>query len=195
MKRLLPNHALWRSWPSRPDGDGGGSRAGSLRVGPEAISNVMKRLALLLVVAVTVLCGCVHRSEPRFVRGTGDAGQFILRQAIARGGQPITTNGLPAITGAWRYSEDEDGVIIRLSRKDYEGVETLLRQAFGAPNLGPSDKTDGGKLGVYRLTPKGGSIQFGYDSDGTHVIVLRQFTTGEFDDVLTRAMKVMGESR
>lgn len=128
-----------------------------------------------------------------FKPGSGDVGQFILAQAIARGGQPITTNGLPAITGAWRYSEDQYGVLIRMPRGNYEAVEKLLRQAFGEPRFGPSDTTDGGKLGGYRLTRKGGAIQFGYHADGTHVTVLRQLNQQEFADGLTRAMKELGK--
>ena len=69
----------------------------------------------------------------RFKAGSGDAGQFILLQAVARGGQLLTTNGFPAITGAGRYSEDPYGVVIRMPRDNYEDVEKLLRKAFGEP--------------------------------------------------------------
>jgi hypothetical protein len=155
----------------------------------------MRILASFILAALTMLCSCAHRGEPRFTTGTGDAGQFILRHAIARGGQPITTTGLPAITGSWRFSEDQYGVIVRLSRYDYGAVEALLRQAFGPPKFGPTETTDGGLLGGYRLTPKGGGIQFGYDTNGTQVIVLRQLTKQEFADGFVRAMKEMGESR
>jgi hypothetical protein len=130
----------------------------------------------------------------RFKAGSGEAGRFILQQAVARGGRPITTNGLPATTGAWRYAEDQYGVVIRLSRDDYGAVESLLRQAFGEPKFGPSETRDGGKLGGYQLTPQGGSIQFGYDSEGTQVIVLRQLTKQEATDGLTRAVQEMGKS-
>ena len=109
----------------------------------------------------------------RFKAGSGDAGHFILLQAVARGGHLITTNGFPTTAGAWRYSEDRYGVVIRLPRGDYEAVEKLLRLAFGEPKFGPNETTDGGKLGGYRLTPQGGGIQFGYDVEGTQVIVLR----------------------
>ncbi|HSH95117.1 MAG TPA: hypothetical protein VK968_13280 [Roseimicrobium sp.] len=131
----------------------------------------------------------------RFQTGSGDAGQFILLQAVARGGQPITTNGLPAITSRWRYSEDQYGVVIRLSRSDYEAVEKLLRLAFGEPKFGPTDTTDGGKLCGYRLTPQGGAIQFRYGADGAQVIILRQLTQQEFADGFMRAMKELGKSK
>jgi hypothetical protein len=155
----------------------------------------MKILTPLILAALTVSCGCAHRGEMRFTAGTGDAGRFILQQAAARGGRPIMTNGLPAITDAWRYSEDQYGIVIRLSRRDYNAVETLLRQAFGSPKFGPTQTTDGGILGGYRLTPTGGGIQFGYDADGTQVIILRQLTKKEAADGFVRAMKEMGESR
>ena len=110
------------------------------------------------------------------------------------GGQIITTNGLPVIAGAWRYSEDQDGVVIRLPRDDYNAVETLLRQAFGKPKFGPSETTDGGMLGGYRLTPQGGAIQFGHDAQGAQVIILRRLTKQEFSDGFVRAVKELGKS-
>lgn len=141
----------------------------------------------LILAAITMLCSCAHHGEPRFTRGAGDAGQFILRHALACGGQPITTNGLPAITAGWSYSEDQYGAIIRLSSRDYDAVEILLRQAFGAPKFGPVGTSDGGKLGGYRLTPKGGTIQFGCDAEGTHVTVVRSLSQEEFSGALRRA--------
>lgn len=153
----------------------------------------MRDLSILVAVSITFLCSCGSRDQMHFKPGSGDAGQFILLQAVARGGQPITTNGLPTITGAWRFSEDQYGVVVRMSRDNYEAIEKLLRKAFGEPRFGPSDTTDGGKLGGYRLTPKGGAIQFGYNADRTQVTVLRQLTQQEFADGLSRAMKELGK--
>lgn len=138
-----------------------------------------------------LLGGCASHEESKFRAGSGDAGHFILLQAMARGGQPITTDGLPSITSAWRYSEDQYGVVIQLPRDDYQTVKTLLHQAFGEPKFGPAATADGGELGGYRLTPQGGAIQFGYDAKGTHVIILRQLTDKEFADFFAQAMKVM----
>ena len=149
----------------------------------------MRFLTSLIVFGLAMLFGCASHEKMRFKAGSGDAGHFILLQAIARGGQLITINGLPAITGSWRYSEDQYGVAVRLSRAEYDTVEKLLRQAFGEPKFGPSQTTDGGKLGGYRLTPQGGAIQFGYDTEGTQVIVLRQLSKQEFADGIQRAMK------
>src|SRR5438874_1921924 len=149
----------------------------------------MRLLTSFVVFSLALLCGCASRDKMRFKAGSGDARQFILLQAVARGGQLITTNGLPTINGAWRYSEDQYGVVIRMSRDNYDAVEKLLRQAFGEPNFGPSETTDGGKLGGYRLTPQGGAIQFGYDAEATQVIVLRKLTKQEFADGFMRAKK------
>ncbi len=154
----------------------------------------MRALASFVVVGLALLSGCATHDEMRFKAGSGDVGHFILLQAVARGGQLLTTNGLPTITGPWRYSEDQYGVVIRMPRTDYASVEKLLRIAFGEPGFGPSETTDGGKLGGYRLTPQGGAIQFCYDSEGTQVIVLRQLTKQEFADGFMRAMKELGKS-
>jgi hypothetical protein len=153
----------------------------------------MRVLTSLIVVSITLLCGCASRGEMRFKAGSGDAGQFILLQAAARGGQLLTTNGLPTITSTWRYFEDQYGVVIRMPREDYPSVEKLLRLAFGEPTFGPSDTIDGGKLGGYRLTPQGGAIQFGYDAKETQVIILRQLTQQELANGLIRGMKEPGK--
>jgi hypothetical protein len=155
----------------------------------------MRLLVSSFVVSISIFCGCASRDEMRFKAGNGDVGQFILLQAVARGGQLLTTNGLPPITGAWRYSEDQYGIVIRMARDDYPSLEKLLHLAFGEPKFGPSDTTDGGKLGVYRLTPQGGTIQFGYDAKEAQVIVLRQLTQQEWVDGLARAMKELGKSK
>jgi hypothetical protein len=124
-----------------------------------------------------------------FKAGRGDVGQFIVQQAITRSGLSTTTNGLPAVSGRWRYSEDEFGVVVRMAREQYPAVEALLRQAFGEPKFGPDDTIDGGKLGGYRLTPKGGGIQFGYDAKRTEVIVIRPLSKQEFSETLQKAMQ------
>jgi hypothetical protein len=157
----------------------------------------MQTFTALTLLTVTMLCSCAHHKEPKFRHGSGDAGEFILRHAIARGGQPALTNALPTITGEWRYAEDDTGVTIRLPREQYPTVEALLRQAFGTPKFGPTETVDGGRLGGYRLTPTGGAIQFGYDSSDAQVIVIRRLTQQEFIDGLARAAREMemGESR
>jgi hypothetical protein len=151
----------------------------------------IRKLCLILLAAF--ICGC---SDDHLTAGRGDVGQFILKQAIIRGGSPVTTNSLPAIATRWRYSTDKYGVVIRMPRKAYPSVEKFLRQAFGKPGLGPKDTIDGGKLGEYRLTSKGGGIQFGYSRNEAWVIVMRPLSEREFDeDFMPRAAKAMSESR
>ena len=132
-----------------------------------------------------LLCGC---SSDHFAAGHGDVGQFILRQAITRGGSPAT-NSLPVISGRWRCSEDKDGVVIRMSREQYPAVEALLRQAFGKPTIESTETSNGGKLGVYRLSSKGGAIQFGYDAKQTQIIVIRPMSTDEVFQGVAKALR------
>ena len=74
-----------------------------------------------------------------------------------------------------------------MPRSEFDRVEKLLRMSFGKPSHGPSATADSGKLGGYRLTPEGGSIQFGHGACGTQVIVLRKLTQREIDDALIEA--------
>lgn len=133
-----------------------------------------------------LVCGCAHK---HFTKGHGDVSQFIVHQAAVRCGIPTPTNFLPVITGKWRYSEDDQGVVIQMAREQYPAIESLLRQTFGTPQFGPVDTRDGGKLASYRLTHKGGGIQFGYDAERTQVIVIRPLTKQEFGDSFKKAMQ------
>lgn len=151
----------------------------------------MKLRPTFLIFAFAALCGC---SGDHFATGRGDPGGFILKQAIARGGSLVTTNALPRIVGGWRYSEDKDGVVILLAREQYPAVEAFLHEAFGELKMKPSQTSDGGKLGAYRLSSKGGAIQFGYNAKETHVIVLRPMSLLEFFTNLTQTTKI-GMSR
>jgi len=69
----------------------------------------------------------------RFKAGSGDAGQFILLQAVARGGQLITTNGYPTISGVWfieflfRTDEDIMGAT-RTPSEHYEQLRPVARK-------------------------------------------------------------------
>lgn len=154
----------------------------------------MKILTSLIVVGLTFLCGCTTHDQMRFKAGSGDAGQFIVQQAVARGAQPVSTAGLPTIHSAWRFAEDQYGVVVRLPRADGASVEQLLQQAFGAPKHGPKDTPSGGRWGAYRLSPAGVSIQFTSDDQGTEVVVLRQLTKQEHADGVARAMKELEKS-
>ncbi len=112
-----------------------------------------------------------------------------MQQAVVRCGLTTSTNKRPPVAGRWRYSEDEQGVVIQMPREQYPAIESLLRQAFGEPKFGPVDTKDGGKLGGYRLTSKGGGIQFGYDAERTQVIVIRPLTKQEFGESFQKAMQ------
>jgi hypothetical protein len=139
-----------------------------------ANKNNMKNLTSITLIFLFLLFGCVSHDKMQFQAGSGDVGRFILQQVITFGGQPITTSGLPTINSEWNYSQDQYGVVIRLSRDNYETIENLLKLAFGVPKFGPSETIDGGKLGGYSLTPQGGVIQFGYDNKCTQVIITKQ---------------------
>lgn len=128
------------------------------------IAGAMRRGMLLVVMAVLGVAGCAQK-EPvdcanqgrlRFEKGNGDPGQFILDRALAFGGTPKTTKGLPEVTGPWCYAEDKYGVVVRLPREKSRAVEELLRMVLGKPDYGPSPNTDGSRSGGYRLTPEGG---------------------------------------
>lgn len=141
--------------------------------------------ASLLFVLIICLGGC---APDHFSKGHGDVGQFILQQADVRGGLSISTNGLTPISDEWRYSTDDQGVVIQMAADKYPAIESLLRQTFGEPKFF-GDTEDGGKLGGYRLTPKGGAIQFGYNAKRTQVIIIRPLTPKEFGDDLTKALQ------
>lgn len=153
----------------------------------------MKILTSLIVVGLTILSGCATHDQMRFKAGSGDAGQFIVQQAVARGAQPISTTDLPAIRSVWRFGEDQYGVVVRLPRADGAAVERLLQQAFGEPKHA-KDTPSGGRWGAYRLLPAGVSIQFISDAQGTEVFVLRLLTKQEHVDGAVRAMRELEKS-
>ena len=137
------------------------------------------KLLIFMFAGLVAMCGCTHLDGPRFRTGKGDAGKFIVEQAVLRGAEPITPNGLPAVAGSWRYATDNSGVIIRFARNDFPALEAMLLQAFGRPQFGPVDTASGGRIGAYRITRKGAAIHFGHDADWTEVIVLRARTEAD----------------
>ena len=155
----------------------------------------LRILYSLLIGTMLTLSGCMHAKVVQFTQGTGDAGRFILGHAFARGADPIATNALPAITGPWTYSVDEYGVVIRLPREDYDPVENLLRLSFGKPKIGPTETTDGGKMGMYKMTPRGVILSFSGHSNYTEVIVLRQLRAEEIGTSVGRALKELEKKR
>src|SRR5947208_3285016 len=106
----------------------------------------MRTLTSSIVIWFIFLCGCATHDQLRFQSGSGDAGQFIVMQAVARGAQPLSMADLPVLHSAWHYGKDQYGVVVRLPRADGAAVERLLRQAFGEPKYGPN------------VTPSGGTV-------------------------------------
>jgi len=93
--------------------------------------DAMRTLVPLTVCVLALLCGCGRKG---YTQGGGDAGQFILQRALASGGRPIATNGLPAISGEWRYVQDEFGVAVFFPVSQFSAVDAYLRSAFGPPS-------------------------------------------------------------
>lgn len=152
--------------------------------------DTMERQYLALItVCLALLCGCAHDREMRFTKGKGDMGQFILQQALKRDARPVATNNLPTITGEWRYSEDQYGVVLQLPRERFPEVQTFLRQAFGPPAQEATDTTDGGKLGWYKPKAIGVALQFGYNPERTQVIILRPQPASEIIKRLPEAVE------
>ncbi len=55
----------------------------------------------------------------------------MLQHAVAYGGRPVSTNGLPTLSGEWSYIEDEHGVGLLFPLSRYAEVEAFLTSAFG----------------------------------------------------------------
>lgn len=146
-------------------------------------------LRLIVTASLLLLCGCAHDGEMRFTQGKGDMGQFILQQALKRDARPVATNNLPTITGEWRYSEDQYGVVLQLPRERFTDTQTFLLQAFGPPDHEPSETTDGGQVGWYAPKTIGVALQFGYNPERTQVIVLRPQPASEIIKRLPEAME------
>ncbi len=91
----------------------------------------MRTCTFLALCGLALFCGC---GSKHYIQGRGEAGQFILHQALVYGGRPATTNGLPPIGGDWQYLQDEFGVGMLLPDSQYQPVQDFLRAAFGPPS-------------------------------------------------------------
>ena len=91
----------------------------------------MRILISLTFCCLTLLSGCGGK---HYTTGRGDLGQFILQHALAYGGHPVATNGLPTISGDWKYVQDEFGIGIVLPPAQYQPVQDFVRAAFGPPS-------------------------------------------------------------
>jgi len=83
---------------------------------------------LLAVGCLGLVLGCTHA---HYTTGHGDAGQFMLQHAVAYGGRPLSTNGLPPLAGDWSYIEDKHGVGVLFPLSRYTEVQAFLASAFG----------------------------------------------------------------
>src|SRR5215211_3527082 len=92
-------------------------------------------LCLAVSCSILLITACTHRVDPGFATGASDLEEFILREAILRGGRPIRTNDLPSIDAIWRFAKDGDGVIIRMRSGSSESTLKFLREAFGVPQI------------------------------------------------------------
>jgi hypothetical protein len=61
----------------------------------------------------------------------------MLHRAVAYGGRPIATNGIPVLGGEWQYVEDEHGVGLVFPASRYGEVESFLTAAFGQRSGNP----------------------------------------------------------
>ena len=166
--------------------DTGRHRPGTCKFSRYIPTSAMNSYKLWSLVAAALLWGC---ASDRFRSGDGEVGQFILQKAVAAGATPVSTNALLRVSRGWRYFEDADGVVIHLAPADYPALESFLIKTFGPPKVGPQDTPSGGRYGTYRLTTKGGVLQFGRDSeDGTHVEIIRPLTRQEARDGAMRAI-------
>lgn len=154
----------------------------------KGVSGAMKTYKSLILAAAVLLCMNACRVD-KFKPGSGDIGRLILQKAVAAGATPVSTNVLLRLSGSWRYFEDDKGIVILMAPFDYPVLESFLIQTFGQPKLGPEDTPSGGKFGVYRLTTKGGVLQFGRTADdGTHLSIIRPLTRQEFGDAVGKAL-------
>jgi hypothetical protein len=113
----------------------------------------------LTVILALFLVGCAH---DKFIRGSGDVGQYVLHEAIVLGGRPVSTNSLPKFASEWDYVQDKSVVVIRLPREQLPAMADFLRQAFGEPSK-IIDFTTGGKARAYDVKDIGVNILFGKD--------------------------------
>ena len=116
--------------------------------------------------------------------GRGEAGSFILQQAILATAHPAKTNGLPVLTNTWRYARDRYGVIVWLARSDYSQVESFLREAFNPPGWPKEQETGSTSTKYIQLSEKGGAISVNRNSNSTEVIVVRPISERELGKAL-----------
>lgn len=161
----------------------------------------MRSLSLIGIVAVAMLSGCsttklaqpdqpfkagratIFPSPPTESTkvGSGDAGPYIVQNAILFGGHPVTTNGLPPITGVWHYgplvnltssNKSDPGFAFILALEDCEALHDLLEKAFGKKVPEKTDPNTGARSGVYKLNAKGAVLFYDCNAEGSRVVLV-----------------------
>jgi hypothetical protein len=132
----------------------------------------MKAIASIFVLVASAIIGLAADAP---AAGHGDAGRYILQQAVRFGCAPVSTNGLPAITNAWKYSETADGrgILVILGPESSASTEAFLNKAFGSPKYKFKKGLEGPEGLAYMFSPKGGYIQFTHDKAGGQLAILR----------------------
>ncbi|MEI7730824.1 MAG: hypothetical protein WCO56_14720 [Verrucomicrobiota bacterium] len=149
----------------------------------------MMRLMLSVLAAASLVCGCATQTGrqaklPETAPGSGEAGSFILEQALTFAARPVKTNDLPEITGQWRYSKDEYGATVLMTREQFFEAEAFLHQLFGKPEREQCESVYGGILATYDAASIGAEVLYGYDNEGTHISVLKAMTNEELATAL-----------
>ncbi len=138
--------------------------------------------AILRLAPLLLLCACQH--TPPTSPGRGDAGAFIVQLAREFGDRKPLTDDLPAIDAPWHYEVTDMVVVVHLPASSFPSVERVLRLAFGPPTMGPSPTTDGGLMGIYRRTAKGGGILFSHNIEETEVGIVMPLSREESLEML-----------
>jgi hypothetical protein len=149
-------------------------------LGPRPHGRALKTKGVFIALMLCVLsfsCGCARKS---YIKGNGDSGQFILQRAIALGGRPVLTNGLPGVPGDWEYIQDNGGIVVMLPMSSFAATDIFLRSAFGPPS---------NKIG-WTLRDIGVAILLQRVGTNTQVGVLK----GMSEEKLGRMLKETGET-
>ena len=96
----------------------------------------MRRVFLQLLIFGVLsgeFCSLAGDTHYQFINGKGDAGPFILKTALARRAQVLSTNGLPLLTNAWTYEESSLWTILRLAAVQSNAVHSLFTKVLGKP--------------------------------------------------------------
>jgi len=124
----------------------------------------------------------IQRMIGKVLTGTGDVGAFILDSVIAHGGQPKSTNNLPAPQSQWRaevYADNSDNPeashlkdweTMKVWATGFQQVTAYLAAAFGPPPI--LIKSNGITAGFYTQQDIGLSLMFCQDTRRTNDVIV-----------------------